>query len=238
MLNLCICDDDPKDSARVQELAEAFLQQHPEFPLSIEAFSSPYNLLDRMDAKGAFDLCLLDILMPQMEGLELARAIRTRHRAAEIIFLTSSPEFALDAFDVEACGYLVKPVEQEKFNRTLLSAAQRLTRPENRSLLLKVKGCLRRIPFQELVMVESFNHERVCTLADGSKAVTSDTLISLMERLSIDPRFFSPHRAYIINLDHITALSPDNVLLSNGQRVPVSRANLPALEQAYIEYLF
>lgn len=59
-----------------------------------------------------------------------------------------------------------------------------------------------------------------------------------MERLSADPRFFSPHRAHIINLEHITALNSDSVLLSNDQQVPVSRANLPALKQAYIEYLF
>ena len=66
----------------------------------------------------------------------------------------------------------------------------------------------------------------------------SITLASLMERLSVDSRFFSPHRAYIINLEHITALNADSVLLSNGQRVPVSRANLPALKRAYLDYLF
>lgn len=238
MLSICICDDDPKDAARVRGLVEGFAQEHPEFPLSIETFFSACDLLERLDDKGGFDLCLLDILMPYMEGLELARSIRARYEAAEIIFLTSSREFALDAFDVAACGYLLKPVEQEKFDKAFLAAVQRLTRPENPSLLLKVKGCLRRISFHDLVAVESFNHDRVCTLADGSKAITTDTLISLMERLSVDPRFFSPHRAYIINLDHITALNADNVLLSNGQRVPVSRANLPALKQAYIEYLF
>lgn len=238
MLSVCICDDDPKDAARVRALAEGFVRKHPEFPLSVETFFSSGDLLERLEEKGSFDVCLLDILMPHVGGLELARTIRTRHEMTEIIFLTASREYALDAFDVAACGYLVKPVEEEKFDRTVLAAAQRLARPENPSLLLKVKGCLRRIPFHDLVAVESFNHDRVCTLTDGSKAVTNDTLVSLMERLSSDPRFFSPHRAYIINLEHIAALSPDSVLLSNGQQVPVSRANLPALKQAYIKYLF
>lgn len=238
MLNVAICDDDPKDATQIRALAEGFAQRHPEFPLSIETFFSACDLLERLNTRGGFDLYLLDILMPHMGGLKLARSVRARHEAAEIIFLTTSREYALDAFDVAACGYLIKPVEREKFDRALLSAAQRLARPENLSLLLKVKGCLRRIPFHNLVAVESFNHDRVCTLADGSKAVTTDTLASLMERLSADPRFFSPHRAYIINLDHITALRTDSVLLSNGQQVPVSRANLPALKQAYIEYLF
>lgn len=238
MLNVCICDDVPGDAAQVQALAEGFAKKHLEFPLSIEVFSSSRALLERLEVNGGFDLYLLDVLMPCMGGMELARSIRARYEAAEILFLTTSREYALDAFDVAACGYLIKPVEQEKFDKVFFSVAQRLSQSENLSLLLKVKDCLRQIPFRDLVLVESFNHDRVCTLNDGSKAVTGDTLASLMERLSVDPRFFSPHRAYIINMEHITALNTDSVLLSNGQRVPVSRANLSALKQAYIEYLF
>ncbi|WP_251445399.1 LytTR family DNA-binding domain-containing protein [Vermiculatibacterium agrestimuris] len=71
----------------------------------------------------------------------------------------------------------------------------------------------------------------------GVQCVTSDTLTSLMERLSGDPRFFSPHRSYIINLEHITALNADSVLLAGGQRIPVVQAVLPALKRAYVAYL-
>ena len=238
MLTCCICDDDAKDLSDIRAMAEDFALAHPEFPLAIQTFFSAYDLLEHIEAKGGFDLYLLDILMSQMSGLELARCIRTREEPSEILFLTTSQEYALDAFDVAACGYLVKPIDRKKFDRVLLSAARRLVLPENSSLLLKTRDGLRRLSFRELVVVESFNHDRVCTLADGSKYVTADTLTSLMERLSFDPRFFSPHRAYIINLEHITALNADNVLLSTGQRVPVARSTLPALKQAYIEYLF
>lgn len=238
MLKLCICDDEPGDQAQIRALAERFAGEHPEFPLEIRTFSSPYDLWEHVEDKGGFDLYLLDVLMPHMAGLELARRIRKREEPSEIVFLTSSREYALEAFDVAACGYLVKPVDPERFDRTLLAAVQRLNKSENLCLLLKTRESLRRIPFRDLVVVESFNHSRVCTLADGSAAVTPDTLTSLMERLSADPRFFSPHRAYIINLDYITALNPDHVLLSSGQRIPVPRANLPALKKAYMEYLF
>lgn len=238
MLTCCICDDDAKDLAEITAMAEDFSRAHPEYPLAIQTFSSAYDLLEHMETKGGFDLYLLDVLMPHMEGLELARHIRTREESSEIVFLTVSQEYALDAFDVAACGYLIKPIDKEKFEMTLLRAVGRLERPEEPSLLLKTRDGFRRLPYRELVVVESFNHDRVCTLADGSQCVTSDTLTFMMERLSDDPRFFSPHRAYIINLDHITALNADNVLLSTGQRVPVARANFPALKKAYMKYLF
>ncbi len=238
MLNLCICDDDPGDASRIRALAESFAGEHPEFPLKIQTFTSPFDLLEHLGARGGFDLYLLDILMPHLRGVELAGRIRRRDEASEILFLTSSPEFALDAFEVAACGYLLKPVGKEKFDKALLAAVHRLARPDNPFFLLKTREGLRKIPLRELVVVESFNHDRVCSLTDGSKLVTSDTLGLLMERLSSDPRFFSPHRAYIINLEHITALNAAGVLLSTGQRVPVSRSSLAALKKAYMDYLF
>lgn len=237
MLTCCICDDEPKDLATIRALVEEFAGAHPEYPLAARTFSSSMELLEHLETKGGFDLYLLDVLMPRMAGLELARRIRARREPAELLFLTTSREYALDAFDVAACGYLVKPVDKEKLEAAMLRAVQRLAKAETASMVLKTRDGLRRLPFRELVMVESFNHDRVCTLADGTKWVTADTLTSLMERLTADPRFFSPHRAYIINLEHITALTADSVFLSNGQRVPVAQATLPALKRAYVTYL-
>jgi len=238
VLNVCICDDEPVDAALMQALTERFAQEHPEFPLKIQTFSSPFVLLEHLEKKGGFDLYLLDILMPHLKGVELAERIRQRGEEAEILFLTSSPEYALDAFDVAACGYLLKPVDKEKFDKVLLSAVYRLTRPENPHVHLKTRDGLRKILFRELVMVESFNHERVVTLTDGSRITTTDTLASIMERLGGDSRFFSPHRAYIINMEHIAALNTSNVLLTTGHHVPVARTSCAALRQAYVDYLF
>lgn len=238
MLNVCICDDDPRDMAQIQALAESFAGEHPEFPMKLQTFPSAFDLLEHLNGKGGFDLYLLDILMPHLKGVELAEHIRARNEAAEILFLTASPEYALDAFNVAACGYLLKPVSKEKFDKSVLAAAYRLTRPENPYLLLKTKDGMRKLLFRELVMVESFNHDRVCTLIDGTKVVTADTLTSLMERLSQDARFFSPHRAYIINMEHIAALNDNHVLMATGQQIPVARTCCAALKRAYVDYLF
>ena len=96
----------------------------------------------------------------------------------------------------------------------------------------------RNILLRELMLVESQNHKRICTLADGTALETSDTLASLLGRLNGDARFFSPHRAYIVNLDYISSLSTAELLLSDGRRVPVSRKLSAALREAYTKYVF
>lgn len=238
MLRVCICDDNAGDAAKIQALAERFAREHPEFPLKLETFFSAFDLLEQLDESGGFDLYLLDILMPHLKGVELADRIRARNENSEIIFLTYSPEYALDAFEVSACGYLLKPVKKEKFDKVFHEASCRLTQPENSCLLLKSRDGVRKILVRELVMIESFNHDRVCSMTDGSQLITSDTLAFLMERLSSIPCFFSPHRAYIVNMEHITALSATDLLLSTGQRVPVSRTRYAALKKAYMDFLF
>lgn len=238
MLKLCICDDDPGDLERLENFTREFFRSRPDVPATVETFQSPYDLLERMEEKGGFDIYLLDILMPHLSGLELARKIRERGETAQILFLTSSREFALDAFSVNAAGYLLKPVERDAFCKAILAAVQALTPADDLHLLLKTREGIRKIRLRELVLVESFDHSRVCTLSNGMVLETPATLTSLLERLEGDARFFSPHRAYIVNLEFVNGLTGSELLLFNGRRLPVSRKLAPQLKKAYMRYAF
>lgn len=238
LFRLCVCDDQPVALECVRVLAEQFDREHPELALRMQTFDSPYDLLDALETQGGFDMYLLDIIMPHMTGMELARLVRKRGESAAIVFLTSSREYALDAFSVGAAGYLLKPVEKDDFDSAVLSAIRAAAPAGSPSLLLKTRDGLRRILLRELMLVESQNHKRICTLADGTALETSDTLASLLGRLNGDARFFSPHRAYIVNLDYISSLSTAELLLSDGRRVPVSRKLSAALREAYTKYVF
>lgn len=238
MLKLCICDDLPKDLEQLEAFTRDFFRKRPDIPVSIQTFLSPLDLLDCLEEKGGFDLYLLDIVMPHLTGMELAEHIRERGETAQILFLTTSREYAVDAFSVNAAGYLLKPVEREAFERAILSAIRALISEDDQSLLLKTRDGIRRVRLRELVMVESFDHSRVCTLSDGSTMETAATLTSLMERLEGDPRFFSPHRAYIVNLGFVNGLTGTQILLFGGRKLPISRKLYPKLKEAYMRYAF
>ena len=237
MLRIGMCDDDAEDIGQIEGLAACFAQEHPETPLQIQAYRSPYDLLGDVEKTGGFDLYLLDVVMPHMTGVALARRLRERKERAEILFLTVSREYAVDAFSVKAAGYLLKPVKQTDFDEAVLDCIHRLSAENSASLMLKVKNSFYRVPVGDLVCVESFNHNQICTLSDGSTLETSVTLAELMEALKEEPAFVRPHRAYIINMDFIRRLTARELFLTNGKRIPVSQSEYGKLKNAYFAYM-
>lgn len=237
MLRIGICDDKQEDINRLEGLALRFSKEHPKTPIQIQAYQSPYDLLDDIERTGGFDLYLLDVVMPHMTGVDLARRIRERKERAEILFLTVSKEYAVEAFSVKASGYLIKPVRKSDFDDAVLDCIQRLSLENNPSFMLKAKDGLHRVPICELVCVESFNHNQICTLSDGSDLESSVTLTELMEELKEYPAFIRPHRAYIVNMDFIRRLSARELLLVNGKRIPVPQSGYGKLKGAYLAYM-
>ncbi len=204
----------------------------------VDAFISPYELLQTVCDHGGYDLYLLDIIMPHLSGIDIARRVRERGETAEILFLTTSREYAVEAFGVKASGYLIKPVQKADFEKEVLGCIRNLAPKENPAILLKTRDGLRKLQILEVVTVESFNHRRFCTLCDGTVIETSATLSSLFEQLKEYPYFFLPHRAYIVNLEYVNGLTSTDLILTDGRQIPISRNLYSKLKKAYMDYVF
>ncbi len=134
MIEIALCDDNTEDIEVLGALAKRFADGHSEFPIRLSAFTSAAELLEHMESTGGFDLYILDVMMPEMSGIQLAEVLRSRGEHAEIVFLTVSRDYAVDAFSVYACGYLLKPVSKEQFDETVLRAIQKLAREKTKCL--------------------------------------------------------------------------------------------------------
>lgn len=238
MIQIAICDDRKEDIQKLKDYVGWFSGEHPDIPLKAEVFISPYDLLEAISSRGGYDLYLLDVIMPRLSGIDIARKIRERGETAEILFLTTSREYAVEAFGVKASGYLIKPVKKADFENEVLSCINHLAPKDNPAILLKTKEGIRKVHIQEIAMIESFNHSRVCTLADGTTVETPATLSSLYEQLRTYPCFFLPHRSYIVNLEYVNGLTEMELLMAGGQRIPISRNIYPKLKEAYMNYVF
>ncbi len=238
MIQIALCDDESGDIEMIRSFVERFASEHADFPIRLSEFASSAELLEHIENNSGFDLYLLDVIMPEISGIRLAEMIRSRGERPEIVFLTVSRDYAVDAFSVYASGYLLKPVRKDDFDATMLRAVRKLAQEKSEVLAVKTKDGLRRIPLHRIMMIESFNHTREITMSDDSTLETSATLSELFEQLCGHGNFCMPHRAYIVNLDYSMGLKRFEMLMSGNRRIPISRKQFALVQDIFSNYFF
>ena len=239
-----IVDDEAPARTELRFLLEAFddIQVVGEASNADEAAV----LLDSLD----YDIVLLDIRMPGGTGLDLARRLRTREDPPAIVFTTAYPDHAVEAFDLAAADYLVKPFDEERLERALrraLSGALDADEPANEPpattpppeesrIAVQRNGRTVLIDPGDVIYVSASRGYSYLKLADD-RVLTTHTLAELERRLG--RRFFRCHRSYLVNLRHVRELMSDYqgglVLVMDDaerSRVEVSRRQAPALRRA------
>jgi len=115
MLNIAILEDCSIQAEVILELLTEYLKKRLDIKWNVKSFSSGEELFDSIEAGDVYNLLLLDILMPGLNGMELARLIKKQDDGAKIIFLTATKDYAIEAFRIFADYYLVKPVKRKEF---------------------------------------------------------------------------------------------------------------------------
>ena len=179
----------------------------------------------------------LDVMMPRMDGITAAQEIRSFDEHARLIFLSSFREYAYQAFRVRACDYLLKPVQPEELVAVLdrleaeeLSAQAYIAIQNGRSIF--------RLPFDRLAYLEVCQKKLHFHLTDGQIRQIPGTISSVEAELLAQPDFIKIHRSYIVNLRHISSLSPEGCVLTSGDNLPISRLLYQQVRRQYIAYLF
>ncbi len=238
MIDIALCDDNAEDINAIKSFLEQFVSQHSDYPMQVRAFTSAAELLRQIKTGSCFELFILDVMMPTMSGIQLAEIIRSRGILAEIIFLTISRDYAVDAFSVNACGYLLKPVSKENFDKMILRTLSKLIRDSSTGLAVRTKDGIWRIPLHKIVMIESFNHIREITTTDNCVFQTSATLSELFEQLDSHNNFIMPHRAYIVNLDNSVGIVRYEMLMLGNRRIPIPKNQFVAVRNIVQNYFF
>lgn len=237
MLRICVCDDRKEEITSIQALIDRFAEQYPEHPVQASYFDSPYDLLKALEKSGGYDLYLLDIIMPNMSGIEAAEKIRQRGECVKILFLTTSREYGIEAISVKASGYLTKPVQEQAFFDAVLCCIEELELENNPSFVVKTEFGLTRVQISELMTIESFDYIRELTLRNGDRLKTNAKLSELNELLQDATCFISPHRSYIVNMEFIRCISNKYILMTDGRQIPVSKKMYMQIKSDYLDYM-
>lgn len=235
MLKMAVCDDDLQELTRVSNLLNRY-QAEKEPAFQYDTFTNALDLLDRMKGNSC-DVLFLDVLMPGLNGIEAAREIRRFDGEAKIIFLTSSREFAVESYGVDATYYMLKPGTDQKLfpilDKIFLEA-----RREEEALPIKTSSGFTRIPYGKMEYVEIFNKKVRFHLADGTEKETSGSLGDFEGQLLPREEFIKVHRSYIVNMASVISLNQKELTTCTGKTVPISRLLAAPVREAYMQFLF
>ena len=238
MIHIAICDDSKQERQILAALFKRYQELHAT-PLQIHIFQNGFSLLDAIDQGKPFDITILDILMPGENGIEIARNIRASGTDTEIIFLTSSPEYAVDSYEVKAQNYLLKPVTEEKFFASIDSILAELDEKDTASFIIyTTEKQYSRIRVSSLVYGEVTHRTITLHLADQTMISAVMTFTEFQDILKAYPDFIYPHRSYAVNMNYIQYVTKSDIILTDGQKIPLSRNNYTKISEQFLNFAY
>ena len=187
-------------------------------------------------APGKWDLILLDIEMPRLDGLSTARRIREQNGDVPIIFITQMAQYAINGYEVGALDYILKPVSYPVFSAKFRRAQQIIQKRQPKSVSVTSGGVTMQLSLDQLYYIEINNHTLTYHTVDGSYSATGSKTIHALETELFHHGLFRCNQCYLVNLKFVTQIEKDTVLLRGGTELTVSRSRRKAFLQALNAY--
>lgn len=234
-MKIALCEDEKMYIEDVKEKLKAYVT--PEGgKIVLEVFGSALILLDAL-GKEKFDAILLDIVMPGYSGMEAARDIRRINASIPIVFLTSSPEYAVESYRVHAFDYLMKPVKSEDLFNTLNDIFAVKQVKSNDSITVTYNKETNVILLDKLVFLEVRSRTLYFYMLNGSCIEVTGRLSDYEEPLLTHSNFLKVHRSFIVNMNHMKIYDRKSFVSLTGQTIPISRTITKEVQNSYMDYL-
>lgn len=231
MLQIAICDDEKRIREQLENLV------HTSTKAIIRQFITGEELLE---SDIDFDIILLDICMneadskPKMNGMETAKKIRMKSDAI-IIFITALKEYVFEAYDVDAFQYLLKPVDEKKFQSVLAKAVLQVEKKRKMEpLVIKVNGNYKSIPIEDILYAE--NDARKIILHTKHETFAFYEKMEILEN-KLGNNFFRSHRGFLVHLQEVESYDNRNIVLKNGDNIFLAKLKYNDFVTAYMNYL-
>ena len=239
-IEIAICDDASKDGDAVDRYLHQYLQEKRYSQVHVRKYVGAFDLLGALD-QHCIDIVLLDILLPGISGIEAARAIRKIQPQVKIVFLTSSPDYAVEAFAVQAVHYVMKPLQKNVFFEAMDRAFVELRKIEEKQIVVKIGGgAAAKLDIEEIEYIKSYVHEQTIYLQHQKPLLAKQSLAffrDMLEHLA-PQQFVQPYKGYLINLKAVRIVQQEGILLLSGEKIPIARNNFRAMRDAYFHFSF
>ena len=246
-LTLVLCDDNSGDLEKLRASAEEYIKQRGLYGETV-CFSDPEEALRYSEMNRGKDAAvyLFDVIMPKLDGINLGRRIREHDKTSPVIYISSSSEYAPDAFSVRAFSYLIKPYTQEKLFSELDECLDRIdhldrvdrieTTPQK--LSVKTPDSTVMLDMEDIIAVEYLDHKLIFHLTGGEKiygAYRRDPFDVQADEIMQTGAFLKVSSSYLVNYRNVREVKKDEFVMRDGSRYKITRKYADARKR-YIDY--
>lgn len=235
MLKIIACDDDVAFLDRLHRMIDRWSTETGT-AVDVVLVTRGEDLLARHTASRA-DIILLDMIMPLVNGTDTARELRQSDTAVRLVFLTSSPEFALESYEVRAFDYLLKPVAYERLAQ-LLDELSSMRPDATDELVTKTSFGYHALRLSDIEYAEARNKHVVFHLRDGRDIEALEPFRNIEDQLAKNANFFKCHRSYQVNLRNIDHFNRTDIVMRSGACIPLARSCKQGFQDAYFAARF
>lgn len=235
-LRIAIVDDMEDDRSRLSKDVCTLLAQKG-VTCDMLVFTSAEEFLSSKSSTTT-DIAFLDVRMGGMDGIQLATRLRDADTSLVIVFVTSSREYALDAFPVHPFDYLIKPYTKERLSTVLddILAALR-NRRGRKTIKVDVPYGSVAIPLDRIIVIEARSHSSILTLEDGQEIRSTLSFAKINALVADEPQFLLINRGVVINMDWVESVEDGNAVMAQGLRLPLRRRDRSELARAITQHM-
>ncbi|WKY44317.1 LytTR family DNA-binding domain-containing protein [Eubacteriaceae bacterium ES2] len=231
MLVIGVCEDQPEERKKISELICEYGKAH-HLEMELYEYESGYAFWQAYEP-GKLNILFLDIYLKDSTGIEIARKLREEGEKSDLIFLTSSPDHAIEGFELSARHYLIKPATAEKIDQALSRCE---TKFNNRFLEIESDRLKHRVYLDQIRYIEVF--DKVSIIHTVKQDIKTYLALSKLERELGGQPFLRCHRCTIVNMDYIKDYTATDFIMDDQTPVAIHKKGSTETRQIYLDYLF
>lgn len=219
IFRVAIVEDELKERTNLENFLSK-LENETDYQLNVQSFKNASTFLNV--GRGQFDLILMDIELPDMNGMDAIKRIREQGDNSMVIFVTNMARFAVKGYEVRAFDFIVKPVSYQVFQMKIKLALDYLIKTDDADLLVSNKDGKFKIKVSDIIYIEVVSHTLLYHLSD--RVIKASGTLDKVYDLLPQNQFSLCNRCYLVNLRHVNELYQTSLLLDNNETLIVSRS--------------
>ncbi|MEG0919317.1 MAG: LytTR family DNA-binding domain-containing protein [Anaerovoracaceae bacterium] len=240
MIHIALCDDCLAEMLKVEELVKEYEANNSAINFTIDSFPMSVELASEIEKGRTWDIYILDLLMPQTSGIDLGRIIRKYNGTGAIIYETSSKDYALEAFEIKAARYIMKPINKKEVFEALDHSIRLITPDKEKSFTIKSGDGLKAVPTNRISYIECFKRRAYFHLIGGQvieSILLRGSFEEYIDELLKKDNFVQIHKSYVVNMINVDGINNECVVMTSGEELGITKRNVAAFKKKYLEYI-